>query len=245
MPGSLIVTGASRGIGAATAILAARRGYRVCINYLSDPRAAEGVADTIRGTGGTAVAIQADVASEADVTRLFDTAEAALGPIGALVNNAGVTGPIGPFAQTETAVLQGVLATNVLGTFLCGREAVRRFSRAGGGRIVNLSSVAATTGAAGEYVHYAASKAAVDAFTLGLAREVAGKGIRVNAVAPGSTLTEIHAKAGEPDRPARVRGRIPMQRLAEPEEIAEAILWLLSDEASYVTGAVLRVGGGF
>ena len=212
MPKGLIVTGAGRGIGAATAILAARRGYGVCVNYRDDARAAEAVVETIRAAGGTAVAVQADVASESAVDRLFDIADAALGPATALVNNAGVTGPIGPFATTETAVLERVLATNVLGTFLCSREAVRRFSERGGGAIVNLSSVAATTGAAGEYVHYAASKAAVDSFTLGLAREIAGKGIRVNAVAPGSTLTEIHARAGEPDRPARVRGRIPMQR---------------------------------
>jgi NAD(P)-dependent dehydrogenase (short-subunit alcohol dehydrogenase family) len=244
-PGGLIVTGGSRGIGAATARLAARRGYRVCLGYVRDAEAAASVVAGIEGEGGTAIAVRADVGSETDVTTLFRTAEAKLGPLCALVNNAGITGPIGPFVEAENAVFRRVLETNVLGSLHCAREAVRRFLPHGGGAIVNLSSVAATTGAPGEYVHYAASKAAIDAFTLGLARELAPRGIRVNAVAPGSTLTDIHAAAGEPDRPARVRTRIPMQRLAEPDEIANAILWLLSAEASYVTGAVLRVAGGF
>lgn len=244
MPSGLIVTGGSRGIGAATARLAARRGFRVCVNYTRDAAAADAVVAAIRAAGGTAVAVRADVAAEADVRRLFDAAEAEIGPVDALVNNAGTTGPIGRFEDVSTETLRRVLDVNLLGTMVCAREAVRRFAGRGG-TIVNLSSVAATTGAPGEYVHYAASKAAVDAFTLGLARETAGSGIRVNAVAPGSTLTDIHAAAGEPDRPARVRGRIPMQRLAEPEEIAEAVVWLLSDAASYVTGAVLRVAGGF
>lgn len=242
---SLIITGASRGIGAATARLAARRGHDVCINYARDEAAAMAVLAAIKADGGRAIAVCADVSSEADVKRLFDTAEEQLGPLRGLINNAGITGPIGRFSEVETATLEKVFAVNVLGTMLCAREAARRFQAAGRGVIVNLSSVAATTGAPGEYVHYAASKAAIDAFTLGLARELAGSNIRVNAVAPGSTLTDIHAAAGEPDRPARVRPRIPMQRLAEPEEIAEAVLWLLSDSASYATGAILRVSGGF
>jgi NAD(P)-dependent dehydrogenase (short-subunit alcohol dehydrogenase family) len=245
MPSGLIITGASRGIGAATARLAARRGYRVCINYARDVDSAAAVVDEIRSAKGTAVAVQADVGSEVDIRRLFDRAEAEIGPLGGLVNNAGITGPIGPFINASNDTLRGVFDVNVIGSLLCAREAVRRFAAAGGGAIVNLSSVAATTGAPGEYVHYAASKAAIDAFTLGLAREVARHGIRVNAVAPGSTLTDIHAAAGEPDRPARVKMRIPLQRLAKPEEIAEAVLWLLSDAASYVTGSVLRVSGGF
>jgi NAD(P)-dependent dehydrogenase (short-subunit alcohol dehydrogenase family) len=244
-PGVLIVTGGSRGIGAATALLAARRGYRVCLGYVRDAEAAASVVAGIEGEGGTAIAVRVDVGSETDVATLFRTAEAELGPLCALVNNAGITGPIGAFVDAENAVFRRVLETNVLGSLHCAQEAVRRFLPQGGGAIVNLSSVAATTGAPGEYVHYAASKAAIDAFTLGLARELAPHGIRVNAVAPGSTLTDIHAAAGEPDRPARVRTRIPMQRLAEPDEIANAILWLLSAEASYVTGAVLRVAGGF
>ena len=242
---SLIITGASRGIDAATARLAARRGHDVCINYARDEAAAMAVLAAIKADGGRAIAVCADVSSEADVKRLFDTAEAQLGPLRGLINNAGITGPIGRFSEVETATLEKVFAVNVLGTMLCAREAARRFQAAGRGVIVNLSSVAATTGAPGEYVHYAASKAAIDAFTLGLARELAESNIRVNAVAPGSTLTDIHAAAGEPDRPARVRPRIPMQRLAEPEEIAEAVLWLLSDSASYATGAILRVSGGF
>lgn len=242
---NLIITGASRGIGSATARLAARRGYGVCINYVHDEDAALAVVAGIQAEGGRAIAVRADVSSEPDVRRLFETAESQLGPLQGLVNNAGVTGRIGRFVDVETATLERVFDINVLGTMLCSREAARRFQAAGRGVIVNLSSVAATTGAPGEYVHYAASKAAIDAFTLGLARELADRGIRVNAVAPGSTLTDIHASAGEPDRPARVRSRIPMQRLAEPEEVAEAIVWLLSDAASYVTGAVLRVAGGF
>ena len=245
MQSGLIITGAGRGIGAATARLAARHGYKVCVNYAHDSRAAAAVVADIEAGGGVAIAVQADVGSQADIIRLFDTAEAQIGPLCGLVNNAGITGPIGRFVDADSAVMRNVFDINVLGSLLCAREAIRRFLPLGKGTIVNLSSVAATTGAPMEYVHYAASKAAIDAFTLGLAREVASCGIRVNAVAPGSTLTDIHAAAGEPDRPARVRTRIPMQRLAEPEEIAESILWLLSDASSYVTGAVLRVAGGF
>lgn len=243
-PRCLVVTGAARGIGAATARKAAARGYCVCVNYREDEQAAEAVAAEIRAAGGAALAIRADVALEDEVGRLFAAAEEAFGPLAALVNNAGITGRIGPFEAASPATLRAVLETNLLGSLFCAQEALRRFPPAGGA-IVNLSSVAASTGAPGEYVHYAASKAAIDSFTLGLAKEVAARGVRVNAVAPGSTLTGIHARAGEPGRPERVKGRIPMQRLAEPEEIADAILWLLSAEASYVTGAVLRVAGGF
>lgn len=252
MPAGLIVTGASRGIGAATAQLAGRRGYGVCVNYVNDCVAATRVVEAIRGDGGRAVAVRADVADPDQVRRLFDMAEAELGPINAVVNNAGITGPIGNFATASPETLRRVFDVNVLGSLFCSQEAVRRFTGRAGldahgdpSVIVNISSVAASTGAPGEYVHYAASKAAIESFTLGLARETAASGIRVNAVSPGSTLTDIHSTAGEPDRPARIRSRIPMGRLAEPEEIAEAVLWLLSDSASYVTGAVLRAGGGF
>lgn len=246
MTRGLIITGGGRGIGAATARLAARRGYSVCVNYARNGAAADAVVAEIRESGGTAFAVRGDVALEADVARLFEEAERALGPVQYLVNNAGVTGLIGKFVDAEAAQVRRVFDTNVIGSMLCAQEAVRRLvKRAAGGAIVNLSSTAATTGSPGEFVHYAASKAAIDTFTMGLAKEVAGLGIRVNAVAPGATLTEIHASGGEPDRPARVKGRIPMGRLAEPEEIAQAILWLLSDEASYVSGAVLRAGGGF
>jgi len=240
----LIVTGGSRGIGAATARLAGRRKYSVCVNYVRDSAAADRVVSAIEAEGGRAAAIQADISIEQDVRRLFDRTEDALGPVNALVNNAGVTGLIGPFADTPTETIRRVLDVNVIGCMLCAREAVRRFPRGHGGAIVNVSSVAATTGAPDEYVHYAASKAAVEIFTVGLAREVAPDGIRVNAVSPGSCHTDIHATAGEPDRPARVVSRIPLGRLGRPDEIAEAILWLLSGRASYATGAVLRVSGG-
>ena len=244
MTRALVVTGGSRGIGAATARLAARRGYSVCINYVKNCRAADEVVASIESSGGKAIAVQADVGIEADAENLLRAAEAELGPIYGLVNNAGITGPIGPLVDVSGDTLRDVFAVNVLGTIYCARAAVRSMLPRESGAVVNVSSVAATTGAPNEYVHYAASKAATETFTLGLAREVATAGIRVNAVAPGSTLTDIHATAGEPDRPARVRDRIPMRRLGEPEEIARAILWLLSDEASYVTGGVLRVGGG-
>ncbi|MBI1218503.1 MAG: SDR family oxidoreductase [Rhodobacteraceae bacterium] len=243
--GCLIITGGSRGIGAATARLAARRGYSICLNYLRDEAAAHTIVAGIEEAGGTAIAVPGDVGNANDVAKLFDTAEAQLGPLEGLVNNAGITGRIGRFADASEAAFEAVMRTNVLGSLYCAQEAIRRLVPRRRGVIVNLSSVAATTGAPNEYIHYAASKAAIDAFTIGLAREVAADGIRVNAVAPGSTLTDIHASAGEPNRPARVKDRIPMRRLANPDEIAQAILWLLSDEASYVTGAVLRAAGGF
>lgn len=240
----LIVTGAGRGIGAAVARQAAGE-YAVAVNYQRDTQAAKALVRAIREGGGTAAAFQADIGRVDEVERLFAQVEAELGPPAALVNNAGITGRIGPFMDADPAVIEAVFRTNVHGTMHCSRAAVRAFRRCGiKGTIVNLSSVAALTGSPREYVHYAASKAAVDAFTLGLARELAAEGIRVCGVAPGSTLTDIHAAAGEPGRPARVAPNIPMQRLATPEEIAAPVLWLLSPAASYVTGATLRCAGG-
>jgi len=242
-----VITGAGRGIGAATALAAAERGYAVGVNYREDAAAADAVVERIRAGGGRAIALQADVALPDEVTRLFDATTEALGPVTALVNNAGTTGRITRFAELDLATLRRVIEVNLVGCMLCSREAVRRFSTArggAGGAIVNLSSIAAATGSPGEYVHYAATKAAVEALTRGLAREVAGEGIRVNAVAPGTVQTGIHAAGGDPERPARVAGRIPLGRVGEPVEIAEAILWLLSPAAAYVTGSVLTVAGG-
>jgi NAD(P)-dependent dehydrogenase (short-subunit alcohol dehydrogenase family) len=239
--GVVVVTGGSRGIGAAITRAAVTRGYAVCVGYARD----DGAADRLRAELPGVVPVRADVAEPDAVRTLFDAAEAALGPVTALVNNAGVTGPLGPFRDTSVATLRRVLDVNVVGTMLCAQEAVRRWEERGtAGRMVNVSSRAATLGSPGEYVHYAASKAAVEAFTLGLAKEVAGQGIRVNGVAPGMIHTDIHAAAGDPGRLERLVGRVPMGRIGEPEEIAAAALWLLSDEASYVTGAVLKVGGG-
>ncbi len=247
MPGALLITGAGRGIGAATALAAARAGYPVGVNYQQDAAAADGIVERIRAAGGQAVAIQADVADPDAVARLFDQVEQALGPLTALVNNAGTTGRITRFADLDLETLRRTVDVNLIGSLLCAQAAVRRFSTARGGRggaIVNLSSVAATTGSPGEYVHYAATKAAIDAFTRGLAREVAAEGIRVNAVAPGTVQTEIHARGGDALRPARVATRIPLGRVGAPEEIAAAILWLLSDAAAYVTGSILTIAGG-
>lgn len=241
----LIVTGAGRGIGAAIARQAAAEGYAVAVNYRNDEAAAQALVASIRDGGGQAAAIQADIAVEAEVARLFARAEAEFGPPAALVNNAGITGRIARFMDTSPATIEAVFRTNVYGTMHCCRAAVDAFRRNGArGVIVNLSSVAASTGSPREYVHYAASKAAVETFTLGLARELAPEGIRVCAVAPGSTLTDIHAAAGEPGRPERVAPAIPMGRLATPDEIAAAVAWLLSPAASYVTGATLRCAGG-
>ena len=240
----VVITGAGRGIGAATALAAARAGHAVGVNYLDDAAAAAAVVERIRAGGGRAVAVQADIAEPADVARLFDAVEDALGPVTALVNNAGTTGRITRFAELELATLRRVIDVNLVGCMLCSQEALRRFAPAGGGAIVNVSSIAALTGSPGEYVHYAATKGAVEAFTRGLAREVAKDGIRVNAVAPGTVQTGIHAQGGDPERPARVAPRIPMGRVGHPEEIAAAILWLLSDHASYTTGSVLTVAGG-
>lgn len=243
----LLITGASRGIGAATARLAARRGWAVAVNYHRQADAAQAVVDAIRAEGGRAVALAGDVADEAAVLRLFADTEAALGPLSALVNNAGVLAPQMPLVEMDVARWQRMLATNVLGPLLCCREAVRRLStrRGGqGGAIVNVSSAAARLGSPGEYVDYAASKGALDTLTLGLAKEVAAEGIRVNGVRPGFIYTDMHADGGEPGRVDRVKAGIPLQRGGQPEEVAAAILWLLSDEASFTTGHMLDVAGG-
>jgi NAD(P)-dependent dehydrogenase (short-subunit alcohol dehydrogenase family) len=245
--GTLIVTGASRGIGAAVAKMAGARGFRVAVNFARDTRSAEAVALEIASSGGGAIAIQADVSREDDILRLFETAERNLGPITGLVNNAAITGGFARVAAVTSEALNRVFALNVIGAMLCAREAVRRMSTRNGGNggaIVNISSRAAQIGGAGEWVHYAASKGALDTFTLGLAREIATEGIRVNGVAPGHVQTGLHAANGDPDRMKRLAPTIPMGRSGTPEEIAEAVLWLLSPAASYTTGAILAVGGG-
>ena len=243
----LIVTGGSRGIGAATARLAAERGYAVCVNYRAQREAAERLAAEIGAAGGRAIAVGADVASEADVVRLFAEVDAALGAVTALVNNAGILERQTRVDAIDAARIDRVFATNVRGAFLCAREAVRRMSTAhggAGGAIVNVSSRAAQLGAPGEYVDYAASKAAVEAMTVGLAREVAAEGIRVNGVRPGIIYTEIHGDGGEPGRVDRLAPTLPMKRGGEAVEVARAILWLLSEEASYSTGSFIDVAGG-
>jgi NAD(P)-dependent dehydrogenase (short-subunit alcohol dehydrogenase family) len=243
----MVVTGAGRGIGAATARLAARRGYAVCVNYRHHRLAAQGVVRDIEAAGGRAVAAEADVSVEADVRRLFETSDRLLGPLAALVNNAGILETQMRVEKMDQARLQRVFATNVFGPFMCAREAVRRLSRQRGGHggaIVNVSSAAARLGAPGEYVDYAASKGALDTFTIGLAQEVAAEGIRVNGVRAGFIYTEMHASGGEPNRVDRVKAFVPMQRGGSAEEVAAAILWLLSDEASFTTGAFIDVTGG-
>jgi NAD(P)-dependent dehydrogenase (short-subunit alcohol dehydrogenase family) len=244
---TLVVTGASRGIGASVARLAGSRGYSVAVNYQSNENAARKLVEEIRSAGGSAIPIRGDVGLEADIIRLFEVAEQALGHIYGLVNNAGVTGGFSRVETLQASNLAQVLAANVAGTILCSREAVKRMSTRHGGQggvIVNISSLAARTGGAGEWVHYAATKGAVDTFTIGLAREVALEGIRVNAVAPGLIETELHATNGAPDRLERLSPTIPMRRPGGPDEVAEGVLWLLSDAASYTTGAILEIGGG-
>ena len=245
--GVLLVTGGGRGIGAATARLAAKRGYAVCVNYLRDGAAAETVVRDIRADGGSAIAVAADVSVEKDVVRLFGECDRSLGPLRALVNNAGIVATKSRLDAVDAARLERMMAVNVVGAFLCAREAIKRMSKkhgGAGGAIVNVSSGAARLGSPGEWVDYAASKGAIDTMTLGLSKELAGDGIRVNCVRPGFVNTGIHAGAGEPDRIERLRDSIPMKRGGEPEEVARAILWLLSDEASYSTGAILDVTGG-
>lgn len=247
MARTVLVTGGSRGIGAATARLAAARGYAVCVNYVSNAAAAAAVVDGITGSGGRAVAVQADVAVEADVVRLFETCDRQLGRLDALVNNAGILETQSRVEDLDAARLQRVFATNVTGSFLCAREAVRRMSTkhgGAGGAIVNLSSGAARWGSPGEYVDYAASKGAVDTFTIGLAQEVAQEGIRVNAVRAGFIYTDIHASGGEPNRVDRVKAFVPMRRGGTAEEVANAVLWLLSAESSFTTGSFIDVAGG-
>ena len=243
----MLVTGGSRGIGAATARLAGARSYAVAVNYLRNQSAAEAIAAEIEAGGGRAIAIPGDVAIEGDVVRMFAALDRELGPVTALVNNAGILDKQRRVEAMDAARLARILATNVTGSFICAREAIKRMSTrhgGSGGAIVNLSSVAARLGAPGEYVDYAASKGAIDSFTVGLARELATDGIRVNAVRPGIIYTDIHASGGMPDRVERMKENIPMRRGGEASEVAEAILWLLSDQASYVTGTTIDVSGG-
>lgn len=243
----LLVTGASRGIGAATALLAARKGYAVAVNYASNADAAAHVVRAIAGAGGRAIAVQADVADEAQVLRMFAEVDAKLGRLTALVNNAGVVDATQRVEDMSVARLRRMFDINVIGSIVCAREAVRRMSRRHGGRggaIVNVSSAAARLGAPGQYVDYAAAKGAIDTFTLGLAKEVAADGIRVNAVRPGLIETEIHASGGLPDRVRDLAHQVPMQRGGTADEVAQAIVWLLSPEASYTTMSLVDVSGG-
>lgn len=243
----MIVTGGSRGIGAEIATLGAADGYAVCISYVKNKAAADAVVAAIHAAGGTAIAVAADMAVEADILRLFATVDKELGALTALVNNAGILETQMRVDQMDVARMQRIFNTNIVGTFVCAREAVKRMSTkygGAGGAIVNISSVAARAGGPGEYVDYAASKGAVDTLTIGLAKEVATEGIRVNAVRPGVIYTEIHASGGEPGRVDRVKANVPMQRGGEAREVAQAAIWLLSEHASYTTGSFLDVAGG-
>ncbi|MBD2256150.1 SDR family oxidoreductase [Pseudanabaena sp. FACHB-2040] len=243
----LIITGSSRGIGAATACLAAEQGYAICVNYLRNQEAARSVVSSITQAGGRAIATAADIASEEDVVHLFQTVDEQLGKVTALVNNAGTLEQQTRVENIDAARLNRVFATNITGSFLCAREAIKRMSTkhgGAGGAIVNVSSVASRLGSPGEYVDYAASKGAIDTMTIGLAKEVADEGIRVNAVRPGFIYTDIHASGGEPNRVERVKESVPMKRGGHAIEVANAILWLLSAEASYTTGAFIDIAGG-
>ena len=244
---TLVVTGGGRGIGAAVVRLAATRGYAVAINYASARESAETLAEEIRANGGRALAIAGDVANEAEVVALFETAARALGRVVGLVNNAGVTGGSSLVADVSAVTLARTFAVNITGSFLCAREAIRRMAHSrggGGGAIVNLSSLASRIGGGDEWIHYAASKGAIDTFTRGLAIEVAREGIRVNAVSPGLIDTQIHATSAKPDRLANAVKGVPLGRAGTADEVARAVLWLLSEDAAYVTGAIVEVGGG-
>jgi NAD(P)-dependent dehydrogenase (short-subunit alcohol dehydrogenase family) len=243
----VLITGASRGIGAACALLAAQQGWAVAVNYVANSLAADEVVRQIRAAGGTAIAVQADVAIEAQALRLFETVDAKLGRIAGLVNNAGVVDVASRVDAMSVARLQRMWATNITSSFVCAREAVKRMSSlygGAGGSIVNVSSAAARVGSPGQYVDYAASKAAIDTFTMGLAKEVATEGIRVNAVRPGIIDTDIHASGGQPDRAKQVAPQVPMQRAGTAHEVAQAVIWLLSDASSYTTGSMVDVTGG-
>ncbi|SPE47749.1 Glucose 1-dehydrogenase 2 [Streptomyces netropsis] len=242
-----VITGGSRGIGAAVAVRLAHAGHHIGIGYERARDAAEETAAAVRAAGGRCVAVQADTSVESQVDELFDTVRERLGPITGLVNNAGITGLLGRFTETPVERMRRVVDVNVTGALICARRAALEMSTRHGGQggaIVNISSGAATLGSPGEYVHYAASKAAVDALTMGLAKELAQEGVRVNSVQPGMIVTDIHASMGDPERPWRNADRVPMGRPGEPEEVAGAVAWLMSPEASYTTGAVLRVAGG-
>jgi NAD(P)-dependent dehydrogenase (short-subunit alcohol dehydrogenase family) len=243
----LVVTGGGRGIGAATALLAAKRGYAVVVNYLKNSDAADRVVEKIAKAGGKAIAVAADVSVEEDVVKMFAETDRVLGRVTGLVNNAGIVDLRSRLEDMSAERIQRMLAVNVMGSFLCAREAVKRMSRRNGGNggaIVNVSSVAARLGGPADYVDYAASKGAIDTFTIGLAKEVGGEGIRVNAVRPGVIRTEIHASSGDPGRVERIATSTPLLRAGEAEEIARSIVWLLSEEASYISGALLDVSGG-
>jgi NAD(P)-dependent dehydrogenase (short-subunit alcohol dehydrogenase family) len=247
MDRTLVITGGGRGIGAATALCAARAGWHVLVNYANDRVAAEAVVAEVRALGRQALAVAADVADDAQVQALFARADAAMPPLGGLVNNAGVVAEAARVDAMDAARIQRMFAVNVFGSMYCAREAVRRLSTAHGGRggaIVNVSSAAARLGSAGQYVDYAAAKGAIDVFTLGLAREVAAEGVRVNAVRPGIIDTAIHASGGQPDRAQRLAPQVPMQRPGSADEVAEAIVWLLGDRSPYTTGAIVDVSGG-
>jgi NAD(P)-dependent dehydrogenase (short-subunit alcohol dehydrogenase family) len=243
----ILITGGSRGIGAACALLAAQNGYQVCVNFKSDAGAAASVVHAIEAAGAAAFAVQADVSNEGEVERMFAAVDERFGPVDALINNAGILSRQMRVDEMDAARINRIMQTNVTGSFLCAREAVRRMSTRHGGRggsIVNISSRAAVLGSAGEYVDYAASKAALDALTIGLSKEVANEGIRVNGVRPGLIHTEMHAAGGEPGRIDRLKASVPMVRGGEPDEVARAALWLLSSEASFTTGSFIDVSGG-